>query len=421
MEENTDFKLFPSSLTGSVKVPPSKSLSHRALICAALADGESTISNIIYSDDINATIEALQSLGASFEKKEDSVVVHGVKKLKLKNKEVYCNESGSTLRFLIPIFSLTNKEIYFTGKESLIKRPQSVYKIIFNNDRNTFYQEETRIVVKGSVKARKYKIKGNISSQFFSGLLFSLPLLKNDSTIYIDGPLESKSYIDLTIDVLKDFGVIIKEIDNGYFIEGSQTYTPTNFKVEGDYSQAAFFLVAGLLNGFVSVDDLNAQSVQGDKEIIDIIKAMKGKVIFAENGLATETSKTVSTTIDLSNCPDLGPIVSLLACLSEGETKIINAGRLRIKESDRIESTVATLKSLGATIKAKEDQIIINGVSSLKGDVTLDSYNDHRIAMMLSMAALRCEKPITLKRANSVNKSYPQFFEDYKSLGGKVE
>lgn len=421
MSNKQTVTLFPTELKGQVKVPPSKSLSHRALICAALSHGESRITNLIYSEDINATISALETLGAKFEKHGSTMLVKGPRKLRLKSKTVDCNESGSTLRFMIPIFSLTGKEIHFTGKQSLIDRPQDIYQKLFKEDKNTFKKEENTIVVKGSVKAREYKIKGDVSSQFFSGLLFSLPLLEEDSTIIVDGNLESKSYIDMTIEVLDSFGIIIKELENGYFIRGSQSYDPSDYRVEGDYSQAAFYLVAGVISGYVSVDDLSQESSQGDKEIIDIIKAMKGKIVFAENGFITEKSHTTSTTIDLSNCPDLGPIVSLLASLSKGTTHIINAGRLRIKESDRIESTVQTLKALGANITSTEDEIIITGRKSLHGDVTLDSYNDHRIAMMLAIAATRCEKPITIERANAVNKSYPHFFEDYRHIGGKIK
>lgn len=421
MTKKVDLTLFPSSLKGEVKVPPSKSLSHRSLICAALSEGESFISNIIYSEDITSTINALTQLGAKFELFEDYIIVKGVRKLRLKSKYVDCNESGSTLRFLIPLFSLTNKEIYFTGKKSLIARPQKIYQDIFDAEQNKFIVNEYSIMVKGSVKAREYRIKGNVSSQFFSGLMFALPLLKEDSTIYIDGELESKSYIDLTIDMLEHFGIEIREIENGYFIEGSQSYEANDYRVEGDFSQAAFFLVGGVLNGAVKVDDLKHDSFQGDKEIIDIIQDMKGRIIFTENGFVTNKSITSSTTIDLSNCPDLGPIVALLASLSKGTTKVINAGRLRIKESDRIESTVKSLKALGANITATENEITIIGRKTLHGGITLDSYNDHRIAMMLAIASTRCEKPITITTANAVNKSYPHFFEDFIKIGGIIE
>lgn len=421
MTKHSQITLFPASLKGSIKVPPSKSMTHRALISASLAKGKSIISNVMFSEDIITTIDALKQLGAKFDIKGDTVTVTGAKKLKYDNNDVYCNESGSTIRFLIPIFSLTNKKVTFTGKESLIARPQTIYKTIFDHDQNTFEKDNNSIVVNGSVKAREYTLPGNISSQFFSGLMFSLPLLKDDSTIYIDGTLESKSYIDLTIEILDEFGIEIQEIENGYFIPGNQTYKANNYRIEGDYSQSAFFLVAGIINGAIKIDDLNHESHQGDYEIVNIIKRMKGRIIFTENGFVTEQSQTNGTTIDISNCPDLGPIVALLGALSKGTTTITNIARLRLKESDRVESTVNTLKALGVNINVKDDQIIIYGRQTLEGNVTLDSYNDHRIAMMIAIAALRTDGPITLTTANAVNKSYPHFYKDYASVGGEYK
>jgi len=420
VSKKLDLKLFPSVLNGEIKAPPSKSLSHRALICAALAKGQSTITNIAYSEDVIATIGALELMGAKFEKHNDKLIVHGTRRIKAPHSPINCNESGSTLRFLIPVFSLSDKKIYFTGNPTLIKRPQSIYKKIFKDDRNIFEVKDNQILVNGSVKAREYILKGDVSSQFFTGLMFSLPLLKENSTILIDGDLESKGYIDLTIRTLEKFGIEILELEKGYFIKGNQSYKPTNFNIEGDYSQAAFFLVGGILNGRVKVSDLEHESFQGDKAIIDVIKSMKGKVIFMENGFITDTSTTVGTTIDLSDFPDLGPIIALLGCLSIGKTRIINAGRLRIKESDRIDSTVKTLKALGANISSTKDDIIIKGRETLKGGVTVDSFNDHRIAMMVSIAASLSEEEVILTNANAVSKSYPNFFEDYQLVGGKL-
>lgn len=420
MSNKLDIELFPSNLKGQIKAPPSKSLSHRALICASLSKGQSIITNIVYSEDILATIGALELLGAKFDKQKNRLIIKGVKKIKAPQVAINCNESGSTLRFLIPIFSLSNKKISFTGKVSLIKRPQSVYEDIFKQDGNTFKVIDNKIVVNGSVTAREYLLKGNISSQFFSGLMFALPLLKGDSTILIDGTLESKGYIDLTIKMLEEFGINIQEIKNGYFIKGNQKYARNNYKVEGDYSQAAFFLVSGILNGLINVSNLDHESLQGDKAIIEVIQKMKGKVIYTENGFITESSSTIGTIVDLSDYPDLGPIIALLGSLSKGKTKIINAGRLRIKESDRIESTVKTLIALGANISSTKDEIIIHGKTALKGGVTVDSYNDHRIAMMISIAASLSKEKVILTNANAVNKSYPNFFEDFKSVGGKI-
>ena len=419
MNINDTIKLFPSEINGHIEMPPSKSLSHRALICASLSKGKSIISNLIFSDDIKATMNALKHLGADFDINGSTVSVTGTKKIRYDNLPVDCNESGSTLRFLIPIFSLSEKKVIFTGKQSLIKRPQTIYQKIYQEDGNTFITSDDEIVVNGSIKARDYYLDGRVSSQFFSGLMFSLPLLKEDSYIYFTSVLESRSYIDLTIEMLENYGIEIQELENGYFIPGNQKYKAKDYYVEGDYSQSAFHLVAGTLNGFIQATNLRHDSLQGDKAIIDVLKAMKGKVIYTENGYTTSKSKTHGTTIDISNCPDLGPIICLLGSLSKGTTTIINAGRLRIKESDRIESTVSTLRSLGANITATSDTITIQGKNTLQGGVTVDSYNDHRIAMMISVASLRCKKEIILTRANSVNKSYPNFFEEIKKIGGK--
>ncbi len=413
--------LSPTSFNGVVNAPPSKSLSHRALICAALSNGESKIENIVYSEDILATMGALESIGVEFKRRNNHLQVFGVKKIKLHNKEVNCNESGSTIRFLIPLLSLTNKEVYFIGKDSLLNRPQKIYEEIFKHDGNTFVREDSKIVVNGPIKARDYILRGDVSSQFFSGLMFSLPLLKEDSNIYIEGSLESKSYIDLTISTLEKFGIEIIEIKNGYHIKGNQTYKATDYRIEGDYSQAAFHLVAGSIGGRVTINDLNHESVQGDLAIIDVIQSMKGKVIFTENGFITEQKETKANVVDIQDCPDLGPIIALLASLSSGTTRIINAHRLRIKESDRIKSTVETLSALGANIYSKDDEIIVKGKKMLTGGVTVDSFNDHRIAMMVSIASSRCEKDITLTGAKAVNKSYPHFFEDFRKIGGDIK
>lgn len=414
-------KLFPCELDGVVNAPPSKSISHRAIIAAALSEGKSVISNLIYSEDIKATIQALKELGAKFKQEGDKLTVWGSKELRYSHKPVDCNESGSTLRFLIPIFSLTGDKIKFIGKESLLARPQDIYKDIFISDGNYFLNSKDSIVVNGSIKPRVYHISGDISSQFISGLLFSLPLLNGNSEIILKTKLESEGYINLTIDVLSSFGINIVTTANGYSIEGNQSYEACDYLVGGDFSQSAFYLVAGLISKRVYVNNLDINSLQGDKLIINFIKAMHGKMIFMENGFTTVNSKTSGVIIDISQTPDLAPPIALLAALSKGQTRIIKASRLRIKESDRIKSIVNTLSAIGADIKEDNDTIIIHGVDMFKGGVTVDSHNDHRIAMMVSIASSRSESPIILNGSNAVNKSYPTFFKDFKSLGGNYK
>lgn len=411
--------LFPGIANGTVKVPPSKSMSHRALICAGLSKGKSFINNVLLSDDIKATMSALEHMGAKFEISDSTIIVTGTKKVKYDGNPINCNESGSTIRFLIPVFSLSNKKVTFTGKESLFKRPFKIYEEIFKANEADFEIRSNSIVVNGRIKARDYYINGNVSSQFFSGLMFTLPLLKEDSKVFYKGNLESNSYIDLTIELLEHFGIDIQKIKNGYYIPGDQAYKATDYDVEGDFSQSAFHLVAGIIGGHVQANNLSQESNQGDKKIIRIIKRMKGRVVYTESGFITDKSKTIGTKIDISDCPDLAPIVALLGSVSTGTTILTNISRLRLKESDRVVSTVNTLSTLGADISVVNDEIVIHGKPQLKGGVTLDSYNDHRIAMMIAIAAFVCEQEIALLRPLAINKSYPHFFEDYKKIGGK--
>ena len=422
-----DLKIIPSKLKGSVKIPPSKSMAHRAIICAALSDGICRIDNIDYSDDIIATINAMNSLGATIEKHDDYIEVVGIYKNINKIKEnriIDCNESGSTLRFLVPISLLFKGSNKFIGKGNLGKRPLTTYYNIFNNQGIKYSYEENNLnlVVDGELKPGVFEVEGNISSQFITGLLFALPLLNGDSKITITKEMESKGYIDLTLKAISDFGIEI--INNNYsefIIKGNQKYNARNYRVEGDYSQAAFFLCADGLGNNVVCRDLDLNSLQGDKEIIDILERMN--VVFNANeiGLSGEVNgELISTVIDGSQCPDIIPVLSAASALSKGTTEIINAGRLRIKECDRLSAVTSELKKLGAQIIEKEDGLVITGVEKLQGGVEVWSHKDHRIAMTLAIASTMCKKPIIIKDYECVAKSYPSFFEDFKALGGNI-
>lgn len=422
-----DLKIIPSKLKGSVKIPPSKSMAHRAIICAALSDGICRIDNIDYSDDIIATINAMNSLGATIEKYDDYIEVVGIYKNinKIKrNRIIDCNESGSTLRFLVPISLLFKGSNKFIGKGNLGKRPLTTYYNIFNDQGIKYSYEENNLnlVVDGELKPGVFEVEGNISSQFITGLLFALPLLNGDSKITITKEMESKGYIDLTLKAISDFGIEI--INNNYsefIIKGNQKYNARNYRVEGDYSQAAFFLCADGLGNNVLCRDLDLNSLQGDKEIIDILERMN--VVFNANeiGLSGEVNgELISTVIDGSQCPDIIPVLSAVSALSKGTTEIINAGRLRIKECDRLSAVTSELKKLGAQIIEKEDGLVITGVEKLQGGVEVWSHKDHRIAMTLAIASTMCKKPIIIKDYECVAKSYPSFFEDFKALGGNI-
>lgn len=415
-------RIRPRELSGKIKIPPSKSMSHRGIICGALADGESRIENLVFSDDINATIKAMETLGAKFERGKDSVSVAGSSDASGVKGVIDCIESGSTIRFLIPIASVLNAQIDFVGRGRLIKRPLDIYSDIFKSQGISHdYTGVLPFSVGGSLKPGTFRINGNVSSQFISGLMFSLPLLDGDSQIEIVGPLESKGYVDLTISALSDFGVEIENINHEkYIIRGNQGYNPRDYRVEGDYSQAAFWIVAGLIGGKIECRDIRLDSLQGDKEIIDIVSRMGVDLESKKDTIIAKRSDTKGTVIDASQCPDIIPVLCVLASLSEGETRVINGQRLRIKESDRIKSTVSELSKLGADIEETEDGMIIRGKKSLKGG-RVNSWKDHRIAMALAVASIRCQGDVIIEDADAVTKSYPGFYEDFVSLGGEID
>ena len=422
-----DLKLVPSKLKGEVKIPPSKSMAHRAIICAALSDGLCIIENIDYSDDIIATIDAMNSLGAKIVKHKDYIEVIGAYGSDEKPQEtriIDCNESGSTLRFLVPISLLFKGSSKFIGRGNLGKRPLTTYYNIFERQGIEYSYEEgnLNLVINGELNPGTFEVEGNVSSQFITGLLFTLPLLKEDSKIIITTEMESKGYIDLTLRAMSDFGVEI--INNNYrefIIKGNQKYNARNYRVEGDYSQAAFFLCADSLGNDVLCKDLDLNSLQGDKEVIDILERMN--VVFNANDIGvkgTTNGELASTVIDGSQCPDIIPVLTSVAALTKGTTEIINAGRLRIKECDRLAAVTSELNKLGAKIIEKEDGLVVTGVEKLQGGVEVWSHKDHRIAMTLAIASTRCEEPIVIKDYECIAKSYPKFFEDFKALGGNV-
>ena len=417
----------PFSLNGKVKIPPSKSLCHRAVIAAGLCHGESSIGNISMSEDIMATCEIMEKLGVKIIKLSNKILVSGKDKLQISNdgaapKELQCNESGSTLRFLIPIAMHTGEKIIFKGRGKLVQRPLKPYYEIFDrqNIKYTMNNCCLPLTIEGSLKPGIFELRGDISSQFITGLIYALPLLNGDSIIKITTEIESIGYIDLTLDILSKFGVVIENNNYREFrIKGNQHYINRDFKVEGDFSQAAFYLAAGVLGGEVECLDLNMESLQGDKIIVDIIKNMGGVITMEQGILKASKSDLKGSIIDASQCPDLVPIVAVLGALSEGTTEIINAARTRIKESDRLKAIATELNKIGAEVIEREDSILIHGKPWLKGGV-VNSWNDHRIAMAMAIASIRCTDKLTIEYSGAVKKSYPKFYEDFKSLGGKI-
>ena len=421
-------KLYVSRLGGRAAVPPSKSAAHRAVLCAGLAAGISRIDNIEYSDDIRATLNAVRQLGAKVREEEHALVIEGRPGFATITHPVDCNESGSTLRFLIPLFSLTAQRVRFTGAPRLFARPQEVYRMLFEKQGLQFAQDEGSITIFGQIRPGQFTLPGDVSSQFVSGLLLAAPLMDSESIIRVQAPFESHSYVDMTMDALRRFGVKVEQRTaktTTYKVAGGQRYRPCSLAVEGDYSQAAFLAVLGCIIGGIGVSGLSTGTHQGDRAILDILQRCGAKFTAANAGNGTEDvqfdrSLLQATDIDLADCPDLGPVLIAMACFCRGTTHIRNAGRLRIKESDRIAAMEEELRKFGAQIESDEDSVTITGVALHPPKAPLDGHNDHRVVMSLAVAAYGAGVPAMILGANAVNKSWPGFFEVLKGLGAKV-
>ncbi len=391
-----------SVAVGKVIAPPSKSYAHRSIIAAALANGISTIDNIELSQDIIATINAVKALGTLIEV-DDSRVVVKPKTYELNDELVFdCLESGSTLRFMIPIALLTGKRLIFQGTKRLLSRGLSVYEEIFIKDEIKYQKTEAGIILEGTLKGGIYRVLGNISSQFITGLLFSLPLLKTDSIVEIIPPIESSGYINMTIDVLKKFKIEIEQCGNLLKIKGNQQYCSNNLIVEGDYSNAAFLDAFNYLGGDVVINGLNSDSIQGDKIYQSYFPLLKSGC----------------PTIDIANCIDLGPILFTMATIFNG-AHFIGTKRLVIKESNRVLDMLAELAKFGCTYQVFDNEVIVEKKCLKSPDVVLESHNDHRILM--SLVVISSVFGGTINGSEAVNKSFPTFFEKIKQLGIEVE
>ena len=404
--------IIPAELSGTVTPPPSKSQAHRVLIAAALADGECTISNVAFSQDIEATMSCLESLGAEFARDGSTVTVRGMGAntmsplRRMAYPRLDCGESGSTLRFLIPVALAVRGGGIFSGRGRLMERPQKPYFDLFDKKGVFYEQKDGVLTVTGMLTPGTYQLPGDVSSQFVTGLLYALPLLERESKIVLSTPLESRGYVDMTLDTLGQFGISAIGRNRGWFIPGGQLYQPRSLAVEGDWSQAGFWYAAKFLENPVEVAGLTPYSTQGDRVIAD---------------QAVELSGPGETALDVSGCPDLVPPLAAMAALRAGQTtRLTNAARLRIKESDRLASVTQVLSTLGADVEEHDDHLVIRGRERLTGGVTVSGHNDHRIAMMAAIAATRCQGPVTITGAECVNKSYPCFWADYEALGGQI-
>lgn len=412
-------KLTPAPLSGTVTVPPSKSYAHRALIAAALAEGTSVVKNISLSQDINATLSALRAIGAEIRLEGDTAIVKGGG-CPPDRAIIDCAESGSTLRFLIPLTAALGVTAEYRGTGRLPARPLSVYHTAFQEKGISFTpQVGMPFVVAGRLAAGRFVLAGDVSSQFVTGLLFALPLLSGESEIYFTTPLASKGYVTMTMDLLARAGIVIHPTRNGYRIPGNQRYQPFSYTVEGDYSQAAFFLVAGGIGQPIRCEGLIPDSLQGDRQILTILEEAGASVEIEETAVTVSPNQLNGFSIDGGEIPDLVPILAVLAGCCQGESHITNIGRLKLKESDRIRSTADLLRTLGVTVKEEADALTISGRAEFTGG-TAESYQDHRIAMATAIATIRAEEEITLSSPDCVNKSFPDFYEKYNQLGGQA-
>ena len=399
----------PAKLKGKVTPPPSKSQAHRLIIAAALADGESVLSNVAYSQDIEATIRCMEQLGAEFARDGSTLTVRGLGAScrsplrKIAPPRLDCGESGSTLRFLIPVALAVCGGGVFTGRGRLMERPQQPYFDLFDQKGISYELKDGVLTVSGRLSPGEFRLPGDVSSQFFTGLMFALPLLDGDSRIVLTSPLESGGYVELTREVLRTAGILT----DGGSIPGKQRYQPIRQTVEADWSQAAFYYAAHGLGSDLLIQGLSPFSTQADTKIVPYYMEL--------------CSSEEEVGLDVSQCPDLFPALALLASVRDGKiTSIGGAARLRIKESDRISAVTEVLRAFGVPVEEYPDGISLSGVSALTGNVTVDCHNDHRIAMMAAMAATRADGPVTLTGAECVAKSYPNFWEDYESLGGVI-
>lgn len=411
-----DKTVFPSSVSGTVNAPVSKSDLHRALVCAALCEGTTLLPVSASNADTDATAECLSALGAGVERTEEGFVIRGRAS---GGGDLNCRESGSTLRFLLPVAAVLGKEARFSGSGKLPSRPCLPLTEELRRKGCDVSSDLLPITVKGRARGGAYTLPGDVSSQFVSGLLLALPIANGSSSVRLTSPLQSKMYVDMTLRTLSRFGVEWKEIPcgsaeypfGGYVLEGGGYSSPKSYLSEGDWSGAAFFAVAGAINGSICIKGLDDASAQPDKAIADIVKGFGAYTAYENGALTVECREKRPFSADVSQFPDLFPVLAVLAAAANGESRLYNAGRLRIKESDRIAAVCNMINSLGGRAVAGEDSLTVYGSGALRGGV-VNGENDHRIVMSAAIASLICESEVTILGSEAVSKSYPAFFDD---------
>jgi len=413
-------------LCGEISAPPSKAYTHRMLVAALLSNGVSKIANYLVSEDTSATLRAIKALGAKVKQQQNLLEIEGAKPLRTPEKPINCGESGATLRFMIPVAALASGSVTFVMGQSLSRRPvKPLIQSLKQLGVKTHYSEEkpsTVTVQGGGIEGGKTVLRGDISSQFISGLLFACPMARRDTKIIVTTPMESKSYIQMTEEVLckHNVEVSISEDFRRLQIPCNQKYNPCNHAVPGDFSSAAYILAAAAITSSkIKVANLDFNTKQGDKAILDILKQTGLKVSVGEGFVEVEGKLQNAIEVDAKDVPDLVPACAAIACYTKGVFKIYNAKRLRYKESDRLASIYKELKKMGADITVGEDSLTIRGPCAMHGAV-IDPHNDHRIAMACAAAALGAEGETKILNAECVGKSYPKFFKDLHLLGANI-
>ena len=406
---------------GKIKAITSKSVAHRLLICSAFADSPTRILCEETNKDIEATAACLDALGANIQRNAPYYDVIPVSPENItRGATLPCGESGSTLRFLLPIAAALGADCSFLLEGRLADRPLSPLREELESH-GVSISGKNPLTVSGKLCGREFSIDGSVSSQFVSGLLFALTLMKNEATLTVTGKIESAPYIDITCYALSLFGAPVQKNENKFTVGARASLTsPSYLEAEGDWSNAAFPLALGVLGGEVEVCGLNPDSAQGDKRIIDILLRFGADISVSDNGsYIARRSNLKGIDIDASQIPDLVPVLATVASVAEGRTRIYGASRLRLKESDRLFTVSDMLRRLGAKIEENDDGLTVEGVRALRGG-SVSSYNDHRIAMSAAVAASVCESSVEIDGAEAVNKSYPTFWEDASSLGAKI-
>ena len=422
-------RIEPSFLHGSLRVMPSKSASHRAALMAALCDGESMLEPLQLSNDVQATLGCMKARGRAQARFEPLPGGGGFVRWHVTGgltptgngleRVADCGESGSTLRFLMPLALDGCGPVRFVGHGRLMERPLDVYRTLFAAQSVLWRDEPGAIVLDGQLRGGDFSLRGDVSSQFITGLLLALPRLAEDSRIHITTPLESRAYVELTRDMQMRFGITSAWEDaHTLFVPGRQyARTPGTVTVEGDWSHAAFYLVAGLIGGGVTLTGLDARSVQGDRAIVEVLRAMGGALSWTEGAITAKPSALHGVDVDASQIPDLVPVLAVAACAAQGTTRITGAARLRIKESDRLAAMAQELTHLGAQVEELPDGLVIHGGRKLAG-TQVEGHNDHRIVMSLCIASALCTGALCVTDAQAVGKSAPRFFEEFTQLGG---